>query len=412
MPAAMNGRRARGTAAALVALVTLALPVTPRAGELLPNAQQVFLGQNGAALSLGLVYTYVPGTTTPKLTFQDPALTVPNTNPIVLDANGQARIWASGSFRQVVDDVNGVLVWDQVTTAPGNVSGPSASFAGGFAVWGDSTGQNLLDSTPNLTWIQTSGTYQMTLFGLDSVLAFNLPPPAAGVTAALLVQATGHGDGVSAKGQAAGSFLAGDDTTVTSLNKGELQGLNVSVKPLVTRNNTPFDDVANIELGNLGTVQARSAIFTGHSCVSPCTVDWIANLELAGPAVYGIIYETNMSVGIDFATSGPVIPVPIRLKNNTALFWRNAANSVDLGAIFVDSSNILRLGTGTSTVTVDTAGLLTPLVTTVGALPACSVPGKIAVVTDANGPTWHGALAGGGAVVSLALCTGTTWTAG
>lgn len=84
---------------------------------LLPNAQQQFCDSNGQPLAAGSVYMYVPGTTTPKTTYQDSGLTVPNTNPVVLNAAGRAAIWGNGSFRQVVYDVNGVLIWDGVTSA-------------------------------------------------------------------------------------------------------------------------------------------------------------------------------------------------------------------------------------------------------------------------------------------------------
>lgn len=83
---------------------------------LLPNAQQQFCDGNGAPLAGGSVYFYVVGTTTPKTTYQDQALSTPNTNPVVLDAAGRATIWGSGSFRQVLYDVNGNLVWDGVTS--------------------------------------------------------------------------------------------------------------------------------------------------------------------------------------------------------------------------------------------------------------------------------------------------------
>lgn len=83
---------------------------------LLPNAQQQFCDANGAPLAGGLVYFYVVGTTTPKTTYKDSALTVPNTNPVILDAAGRATIWGSGLFRQVLLDVFGNTVWDGVTS--------------------------------------------------------------------------------------------------------------------------------------------------------------------------------------------------------------------------------------------------------------------------------------------------------
>lgn len=83
---------------------------------LLPNAQQQFTDANGAPLGAGQVFFYIPSTTTPKSTYQDPGLTVPNSNPVVLNSAGRATIWGSGTYRQVVYDVNGVLIWDGVTS--------------------------------------------------------------------------------------------------------------------------------------------------------------------------------------------------------------------------------------------------------------------------------------------------------
>lgn len=52
-----------------------------------------FFDTNGLALSLGKVFTYQAGTSTPLGTFQDKLEGAANTNPIILDANGEADIW-------------------------------------------------------------------------------------------------------------------------------------------------------------------------------------------------------------------------------------------------------------------------------------------------------------------------------
>ncbi len=83
---------------------------------LLPPAQQQFCDSNGQPLAAGSVYFYEVGTTTPKATYQDSGLTVPNSNPVVLDSAGRATIWGSGSYRQVLYDVNSVMIWDGVTS--------------------------------------------------------------------------------------------------------------------------------------------------------------------------------------------------------------------------------------------------------------------------------------------------------
>jgi Pectate lyase superfamily protein len=50
-------------------------------------------GTNGQFLAGGLLYTYAAGTSTPVATYQDPGLTQPNTNPVVLNAMGQTPLW-------------------------------------------------------------------------------------------------------------------------------------------------------------------------------------------------------------------------------------------------------------------------------------------------------------------------------
>ena len=104
--------------------------------SVLPNAMTQFVDGNGAPYAGGHVYMYVPGTTTPKATYQTPQGTSPNANPITLDANGRAVIWGAGEYRQVLQDAFGVVVWDQLTYAS-----PVTGTAVAGAIWyGSSTG--------------------------------------------------------------------------------------------------------------------------------------------------------------------------------------------------------------------------------------------------------------------------------
>lgn len=86
--------------------------------SLLPNGKQQFLDQNGHPLASGSVYFYIPNTTTFKATWQDSNQTTENTNPVVLDAAGEALIYGSGQYRQVVKDVFGTTIWDELTDTP------------------------------------------------------------------------------------------------------------------------------------------------------------------------------------------------------------------------------------------------------------------------------------------------------
>jgi parallel beta-helix repeat protein len=84
-------------------------------GSLIPNAKQQYLDANGNPLAGGFVYYYIPGTTTFKNTYQNAALTILNSNPIILDSAGECIAYGNGSYRQIVTDVNGNLIWDQPT---------------------------------------------------------------------------------------------------------------------------------------------------------------------------------------------------------------------------------------------------------------------------------------------------------
>lgn len=85
----------------------------------LPNGKQQFLDQNGDPLAFGKVYFYIPATLTPKNTWQDIGQVTLNTNPITLDLSGEAVIFGTGAYRQIVKDSLGNTIWDQLTYDPG-----------------------------------------------------------------------------------------------------------------------------------------------------------------------------------------------------------------------------------------------------------------------------------------------------
>ena len=83
-------------------------------GQLVPNGKAGFVDANGRPLAGGKIYFYSVGTSTPKDTWQDVNETVLNTNPVILNARGEASIYGSGAYRQVVRDASDVLIWDAV----------------------------------------------------------------------------------------------------------------------------------------------------------------------------------------------------------------------------------------------------------------------------------------------------------
>lgn len=77
------------------------------------NGQQ-FFDNNGVPLSGGLLYAYQAGSSTPQATYTDINGTVPNANPIVLDASGRSatEIWLTYGYfyKFVLKDSNGVTI--------------------------------------------------------------------------------------------------------------------------------------------------------------------------------------------------------------------------------------------------------------------------------------------------------------
>jgi hypothetical protein len=62
----------------------------------LPKLQ--FFGTDGLPLVGGKLYTYAAGTTTPIATYTDHTQDNQNTNPVILDSNGQASVWLTDSI--------------------------------------------------------------------------------------------------------------------------------------------------------------------------------------------------------------------------------------------------------------------------------------------------------------------------
>ena len=83
-----------------------------RAVTPIPFVKARFFDRCGKPLTGGKVYTYEANTTTPKVTYKDPYGLTPNTNPIILDAAGEADIYLDGTYRIRITDRNDVLVND------------------------------------------------------------------------------------------------------------------------------------------------------------------------------------------------------------------------------------------------------------------------------------------------------------
>ncbi len=118
---------------ARVLLALFLLCTAASAATLLPPGKQQFFKGNGAPNAGGSVYFYVPGTTTPKDTYQNSAATILNTNPVGLDSGGFAIIYGSGAYRMVEKDASGNTIYDQLTSDTSSTQVSWTGSSGGSA---------------------------------------------------------------------------------------------------------------------------------------------------------------------------------------------------------------------------------------------------------------------------------------
>lgn len=103
-----------------------------------------FFDSAGLPLAGGKLYSYAAGTTTPQATYTDTTEGTPNTNPLILDANGVGVIWlGSLSYKFILQDSLGVVQW----TADGIQSIPNGSVTTVKLADGSVTTQKLADGS-------------------------------------------------------------------------------------------------------------------------------------------------------------------------------------------------------------------------------------------------------------------------
>ena len=153
------------------------------------NLSAVFNQQFLAPAVLGIakvaanytLLTYLSGTTTPQATFTDPAGSVPNANPIVLDADGRCTMYLSPAvlYTLVLKDTLGATVrtWNNV--------GAAALTTGTVVSINGLTGIVALDAS-GIPYVTSSGAVWLTAdnveSALDQIAAYANAPSASSVS--------------------------------------------------------------------------------------------------------------------------------------------------------------------------------------------------------------------------------------
>lgn len=246
---------------------------------------------NGQPLAAGKVFTYAAGTTNPVSLFTASDKSTSATNPLILDANGKAQVWADGRYKFVIKTAADVTLYTldnllygfddttvlyggvstgaanaQVVSVPATVTsyanGQTVSFVAGFTNTGATTLQFNSLSATNLVKGPTPSSLQ-----------------AGDLIAGQLYTATYHG----------GTFRLQDYPSVADIQRSRyLLATGVSGTNTITANLTPAPSsyetgmvvqfvVANtntgattLNLNSLGakTVQKQGAALTGGEFVA------------------------------------------------------------------------------------------------------------------------------------------------
>ena len=91
--------------------MALCVPAPAAVSYLLGSPKAQFFDNNGVPLVGGKLYSYKVGGSTDKSTYSNAALTSANTNPVTLDARGEAVVYLSGATKLVLKDAHGVTIW-------------------------------------------------------------------------------------------------------------------------------------------------------------------------------------------------------------------------------------------------------------------------------------------------------------
>ena len=135
----------------------------------------------GDPLTGGKVYVYEAGTTTLKASYTTSALSSANTNPVILDANGQADIWVAGPYKVVVTDSAGVQQYtqDNLYGFGGQYISMPTQDVDKVLAWGDVDGE-VTNSTLTLAAIEAA----VNVFNTITMLNGGVVAAAAGDTSA------------------------------------------------------------------------------------------------------------------------------------------------------------------------------------------------------------------------------------
>lgn len=336
----------------VLALLLLARPGAAQIGTVLPAPVTQFVDTNGVPLSGGLLYACVaasacPGT--PLATYSNSILTVPNTNPVVLDAAGRATVYLSpATYKFVLQTSAAVTVWTQdnvAALAPWNLN-----TVAGRVVYTAPTTLTIAASTVtpinNVHAIDTSG-------GAANLNTLTISGSVSSGMTVYLTANNGGANPVTVRTGLGNIVMAGGDY----LMDGPTKWISLILKgttwyELARAGTTILQDVSanSFRLSLTTGLCVTTADVTGASAVTifwtPCTGNTIALYD--GVATWNLVATNEISIAIP-AVAGQMYDVFVYSNAGVATLELAAWTNDTTRATALTTQNGVKVKSGATT---------------------------------------------------------------
>jgi hypothetical protein len=303
-----------------------------------PTAKAQFIDAAGIPLAGGFVYTYAAGTTTPQATYTDSTGATANSNPIVLDARGEANIWlGSATYKFKLTDSNNTEIWT-VDNISAPTSGVSPVLSGNVTISSDSPGTALTitqtGTGPALKVEDTSSDPTPFVVDADGKVGIGTISPATSLDV---------NDGtiqLSSSGTSRATLAAdASNTTLTSVGSRGLI-LNANSTNLIYGTSSGYVGIKNasptVELDVTGAAKASGAITAGTTLASGTTLTAGSSLTVTTSASIG----TTLSVDtVQEKTAAAGVSVSNTLKVDT-ISGKTTATTITIAGVSITSSQV------------------------------------------------------------------------
>lgn len=225
--------------------------------DLLPILKSRFFDSNGNPLAGGKLFSYQAGTSTPAATYTDQSGISANTNPVILDANGEANIWIKpGYLKFILTDKDDVVIYTvdkvgQSSNSSGGLSDDDYAYSGFSSRFGQVFSSNGLNDTLekilNITYTAPS----VSLSASGSTLIYEKGATVASTT--LSASVTKKSDPILAVRFYQGATLLDTQTSGGSIPNGGVSSFNYSI---------PFTDTIsfNVQVDDSGATGGPSTV--------------------------------------------------------------------------------------------------------------------------------------------------------